>query len=128
MSESKLPSGIDIVVGQRIRWRRRELKLTQQKLADLLALTFQQVQKYEMGANRISVARVWQFCKIFSVTPDFLFENLLNLDDKNAKAGELIPNVVATSQDIKLMLAFKKIEDGNNRNLIIKLCQAFAED
>ena len=81
-----------------------------------------------MGMNRISVARVWQFCKIFSVTPDFLFENLLNLDDENAKVGELIPNVVATSQDIKLMLAFKKIENGDHRNLIIKMCRAFANE
>lgn len=115
-------------IGQQLKMLRISNKMSQKALAEKLDITYQQVQKYEMGANRISVARVWQFCKIFSVTPDFLFENLLNLDDKNAKAGELIPNVVATSQDIKLMLAFKKIEDGNNRNLIIKLCQAFAED
>ena len=53
MTDSKLPSGIDRVVGQRIRWRRRELKLTQERLGELLELTFQQVQKYERGANRI---------------------------------------------------------------------------
>ena len=115
-------------IGQQLKMLRISNKMSQKALAEQLDITYQQVQKYEMGMNRISVARVWQFCKIFSVTPDFLFENLLNLDDKNAKAGELIPNVVATSQDIKLMLAFKKIESGDNRNLIIKMCQAFAKD
>lgn len=122
--------GIDDVekhIGQQLKMLRISNKMSQKALAEQLGITYQQVQKYEMGMNRISVARVWQFCKIFSVTPDFLFENLLDLDDKNAKAGELIPNTVATSQDIKLMLAFKKIESGNNRNLVIKMCQAFAE-
>jgi len=114
-------------IGQQLKMLRISNKMSQKALAEQLDITYQQVQKYEMGMNRISVARVWQFCKIFSVTPDFLFENLLNLDDKNAKAGELIPNVVATSQDIKLMLAFKKIESGDHRNLIIKMSQAFAD-
>lgn len=47
MSENKVPSGIDRIVGQRLRWRRRELKLTQEQLGEKLGLTFQQVQKYE---------------------------------------------------------------------------------
>jgi len=115
-------------IGQQLKMLRISNKMSQKALAEKLDITYQQVQKYEMGMNRISVARVWQFCKIFSVTPDFLFENLLNLDDENAKVGELIPNVVATSQDIKLMLAFKKIENGDHRNLIIKMCRAFANE
>lgn len=118
---------VETHIGQQLKMLRISNKMSQKALAEKLGITYQQVQKYEMGMNRISVARVWQFCKIFSVTPDFLFENVLNLDDKNAKAGELIPNVVATSQDIKLMLAFKKIENGDERNLIIKMCQAFAQ-
>lgn len=117
---------VETHIGQQLKMLRISNKMSQKALAEKLGITYQQVQKYEMGMNRISVARVWQFCNIFSVTPDFLFENLLNLDDKNAKAGELIPNVMATSQDIKLMLAFKKIENGDERNLIIKMCQAFA--
>ena len=117
---------VETHIGQQLKMLRISNKMSQKALAEKLGITYQQVQKYEMGMNRISVARVWQFCKIFSVTPDYLFENLLDLDDKNAKAGELIPNVMATSQDIKLMLAFKKIQNGDERNLIIKMCQAFA--
>ena len=118
---------VETHIGQQLKMLRISNKMSQKALAEQLGITYQQVQKYEMGMNRISVARVWQFCKIFSVTPDFLFENLLDLDGKDAKAGELIPNVVATSQDIKLMLAFKKIENGDERNLVIKMCQAFAK-
>jgi len=66
-------------IGQQLKMLRISNKMSQKALAEQLDITYQQVQKYEMGMNRISVARVWQFCKIFSVTPDFLFENLLNL-------------------------------------------------
>ncbi|MEO1027872.1 MAG: helix-turn-helix transcriptional regulator, partial [Pseudomonadota bacterium] len=67
MSENKTPSGIDRYVGQRIRWRRRELKLTQEKLGDLLELTFQQVQKYEKGTNRISAGRLFELSSVLGV-------------------------------------------------------------
>jgi len=96
-------------IGQQIKMLRMSNKMSQKVLAEHLGITYQQVQKYETGMNRISVARIWQFCKIFSVKPDFLFKNLLDLNDENASAGELIPNNMATSQDIRLMLSFKKM-------------------
>lgn len=114
-------------IGQKIKILRISHKMSQKALAEKLGITYQQVQKYEMGMNRVSVVRIWQLCNIFSVTPDFLFENLLDLDSKNEDTSELISNKVATSQDIKLMLAFKKIESGDHRNLIIKMSQAFAD-
>jgi len=114
-------------IGQQIKMLRISNKMSQKALAEKLGITYQQVQKYETGMNRISVARVWQFCQIFSVKPDFLFKNLLDLDDENASAGELIPNAMATSQDIRLMLSFKKIDDSDTRNLVIKMCEAYAK-
>ena len=114
-------------IGQKIKILRISHKMSQKAFAEKLGITYQQVQKYEMGMNRVSVVRIWQLCNIFSVTPDFLFENLLDLDSKNEDTSELISNKVATSQDIKLMLAFKKIESGDHRNLIIKMSQAFAD-
>jgi len=113
-------------IGQQIKMLRISKKMSQKALAEELGITYQQVQKYETGMNRISVARVWQFCKIFSVTPDFLFKNLLDLSEKDASAGELIPNTMATSQDIRLILAFKNIDETDNRNLVIKMCEALA--
>jgi len=74
-------------IGQQIKMLRISKKMSQKALAEELGITYQQVQKYETGMNRISVARVWQFCKIFSVTPDFLFKNLLDLSEKDASAA-----------------------------------------
>ena len=76
MSDSKLPSGIDRVVGQRIRWRRRELKLSQEQLAELLSLTFQQVQKYERGTNRISASRLYELGRILEVQVSYFYEGM----------------------------------------------------
>ena len=74
MSESKLPSGIDRIVGQRLRWRRRELRLTQEKLGELLNLTFQQVQKYEKGVNRISAGRLYEISAALGVQVAYFYE------------------------------------------------------
>ena len=73
MSESKSPSGIDRVVGQRLRWRRRELKLTQEQLGEKLGLTFQQVQKYEKGVNRISAGRLFEVSEVLNRAGQLLF-------------------------------------------------------
>ncbi|MEM9226206.1 MAG: helix-turn-helix transcriptional regulator, partial [Pseudomonadota bacterium] len=68
MSENKIPSGIDRIVGQRLRWRRRELKLTQEQLGEKLGLTFQQVQKYEKGVNRIAAGRLFEIAQVLGIT------------------------------------------------------------
>ncbi len=113
-------------IGKQMKMLRMAQKMSQKELAKKMGITYQQVQKYETGLNRISVSRLWQICNIFSISPDFLFESVLDVSGKSHAPGDLIPNTVATSQDIKLMLAFKTIEDGDKRNLMIKLCQAFA--
>ena len=113
-------------IGKQIKMLRMAQKISQKELAKQMDITYQQVQKYETGLNRISVSRLWQICNIFSITPNFLFENVLDVSAKSHSPSDLIPNNVATSQDIKLMLAFKNIDDGDNRNLMIKLCEAFS--
>lgn len=112
-------------VGKQIKMLRMSHKMSQKALAEEMDITYQQVQKYESGLNRISVSRLWQMCNIFAISPNFLFKNVLNISDESPDLGALIPNNVATSQDIKLMLAFKKIEDADKRNLVVKMCQAF---
>lgn len=114
-------------IGTQIKMLRMAQKMSQKDLAKQMGITYQQVQKFESGLNRISVSRLWQVCNVFSVSPDFLFGNVLNLSSTTHAATDLIPNNVATSQDIKLMLAFKNIEDGDKRNLAIKICEAFSE-
>ncbi len=76
------PDHVDIHVGQRLRVRRSLLGLSQEKLAEAIGLTFQQIQKYERGMNRISAGRLFQFSKILDVPITYFFEQL------NGKPGE----------------------------------------
>ncbi len=75
-----VPSPIDVHVGARIRQRRTSLGMSQEKLGDALNLTFQQIQKYERGANRVGASRLYDLCRVFDVTADFFFEGLPNFD------------------------------------------------
>lgn len=70
------PNPVDIYVGSRIRLRRNILNLTQQQMADLLGLTFQQVQKYEKGLNRVGASRLWDISRVLEVPMDFFFEDM----------------------------------------------------
>lgn len=122
-------SEIEQNIGRQLKMLRISKKISQKALAGMMGITYQQVQKYENGLNRISVSRLWQFCNIFDVSPDYLFDNILERDGGNAamKGTTLIPNAVASSQDIKLILAFQKIDDTAKRALMIKVCEAMAD-
>ena len=74
MSENKVHSGIDRIVGQRLRWRRRELKLTQEQLGEKLGLTFQQVQKYEKGVNRVSAGTLYEIAQVLDLPISWFFD------------------------------------------------------
>src|SRR5271154_42401 len=76
------PNPIDIHVGLQVRLRRKELKISQEKLADQLGLTFQQVQKYERGANRISASKLYEIARALRVSIVWFFEGL---DDPTAE-------------------------------------------
>ena len=126
MLDVNLLDEVEKNIGRQIRMLRISNKISQKDLAGKMGITYQQIQKYENGLNRISVARLWQFCKIFEITPDFLFAEVLKKNDSTPSQDQLIPNTVATSQDVKLMLAFKKIENVSHRALVIKMCEALA--
>ncbi|MEM1150327.1 MAG: helix-turn-helix transcriptional regulator [Pseudomonadota bacterium] len=132
MSESKLPSDIDRIVGQRVRWRRRELKLTQEKLGDLLDLTFQQVQKYEKGVNRISAGRLYEMASVLDVPVTYFYDGAED-DIHNAKAavhesghGDPVAAPVISSETMELIAAFQRIEDSSLRKSILSTVRAAA--
>jgi len=133
MSDSKLPSGIDRVVGQRIRWRRRELKLSQEQLAELLGLTFQQVQKYEKGVNRVSAGRLFEIASVMGVTVNYFYdgaESQLETDRQHhfaeggASDGPRAP--VLDAETLDLIAAFQKIEDESLRKSLLNTVRAAA--
>ncbi len=71
-----MPHPVDIHVGAAIRRRRHEIGMTQQRLAGLIGIKFQQVQKYETGANRVSASRLWQISIALEVPVSYFFENV----------------------------------------------------
>ena len=74
--DDNLPNPVDIHVGKRIRLRRTILHITQQQMAEMLGLTFQQVQKYEKGMNRVGASRLWDISRVLEVPMDFFFEDM----------------------------------------------------
>ena len=130
MADTKLPSGIDRVVGQRIRWRRKELKLTQEKLGELLGLTFQQVQKYEKGVNRVSAGRLFEMSTAMGVPITYFFDGAETFLDHDAayvaEDGDAIHAPVMTSEILDLIAAFQKIEDQSLRKSLLGTIQAAA--
>jgi transcriptional regulator with XRE-family HTH domain len=130
MADNKLPSGIDRVVGQRIRWRRKELKLTQEKLGELLGLTFQQVQKYEKGVNRVSAGRLFEMSTAMGVPITYFFDGAETFLDHDAayvaEDGDAIHAPVMTSEILDLIAAFQKIEEQSLRKSLLGTIQAAA--
>jgi transcriptional regulator with XRE-family HTH domain len=130
MTDSKLPSGIDRVVGQRIRWRRRELKLTQERLGELLELTFQQVQKYEKGVNRVSAGRLYEIAGVLGVPISYFFdgaEEFLGAEQAEYVEDEDEPHApVMTPEMLELISAFQKIEDLSLRKSLLNTVRAAA--
>jgi transcriptional regulator with XRE-family HTH domain len=121
---------IDMHVGSRVRMRRLMLAMSQSKLADALGLTFQQVQKYEKGANRISASRLQHISQILEVPVPFFFEGAPTASagpTANAPADAPSPSYVgdflATSEGLALVKAFVCIEDAKLRRAIVRLVE-----
>ena len=125
----KTPNPIDVFVGSRVRLRRLMVGMSQEALADRLGVTFQQVQKYEKGTNRISASRLQAISDVFRVPPSFFFQD----DDSAlpaAGAGHETGDVstfVSSKEGLDLNRAFLKIEDASVRKSIIQLATALSK-
>src|ERR1700738_3009952 len=108
MAAKKSPNPIDKHVGSRVRMRRMMLAMSQEKLGDALGLTFQQVQKYEKGTNRIGASRLQQISHILQVPVAFFFEGAPNLHGsadggmKEAPSPAYVSDFLATSEGLSL--------------------------
>lgn len=121
--EAKSPSHIDLHVGRRLYARRRELKLSQEALANRVGLTFQQVQKYERGTNRISAGRLYEFAKALETTITYFFSGMDELDAaaRTGVAEEEGAYIAAFDTDAHdLFIAYRKIADPAERKQILK--------
>jgi transcriptional regulator with XRE-family HTH domain len=128
----KVPNPIDRHVGSRVRMRRMMLGMSQEKLGDALGLTFQQVQKYEKGANRIGASRLQQISQILQVPVSFFFEGAPSQRSDRAEGfGEApspayVSDFLATSDGLALTKAFVRIKDAKLRRRIVDLVEQIA--
>ena len=132
MSESKLPNLIDKHVGRQLRWRRNQLNLSQEALAGRLGVTFQQVQKYERGANRVSAGRLYELARALDTTITFFFSGAEVVDQALKRVG-----VAEKAEDadfagpidtdsVDLIIAFRSIADPRVRKNILALVKSQA--
>jgi transcriptional regulator with XRE-family HTH domain len=127
--ESKLPNLIDKHVGRRLRWRRRELKLSQETLAEMLGVTFQQVQKYERGANRVSAGRLFELARALETTIPYFFEgaDAVNAAISRGMAEEGAEFAGLIDADaVDLVIAFQAIDDPELRKSILAMVKKSA--
>ena len=120
-------------VGRRVRMRRLMLAMSQEKLAAALSLTFQQVQKYERGANRISASRLQQLSHILQVPVTFFFEGAPNASAPHGSNGSAlsmaqIDDFVSNPDGLRLIGAFMRIDNAAVRRRIVMLVQEIAGD
>jgi transcriptional regulator with XRE-family HTH domain len=125
----KTPNPTDKHVGSRVRMRRMMLNMSQEKLGDALGLTFQQVQKYEKGANRIGASRLQQIAHILQVPVAFFFEGAPSVSGQvadgmaEAPSPAYVSDFLATSDGLALTKAFMRIKDPKLRRRIVDLVE-----
>ena len=130
MTDNKLPNMIDKHVGRRLRWRRRELNYSQERLGEMLGLTFQQIQKYEKGVNRISAGRLFEIARLLDTSISYFFQGAQDAEsaanrmvaEANEKATGLID-----SDTVDLVTAFQSIPDPKLRRSILTMVRNSAE-
>jgi transcriptional regulator with XRE-family HTH domain len=120
----KGPDPIDKQVGARVRMRRLMLDMSQEKLAKGLGLTFQQVQKYEKGVNRIGASRMQHIATILEVPISFFFEELSAPGVKHDPRPTYVSDFLATADGLALTKAFMSIHDKRLRRCIVDLVEA----
>ncbi|MGE0212125.1 MAG: helix-turn-helix domain-containing protein [Parvibaculaceae bacterium] len=127
------PNPIDVHVGNRVRMRRMLIGMSQEKLGEKLGLTFQQVQKYEKGSNRVSASRLHHMAQILSVPVQYFFDDLPEGAVREEQGGfsesaepNMIMSFLSTSEGLQLTRAFNEITDTDVRRRVVDLVKSLA--
>ena len=119
--QKKSPNQIDKHIGTRVRARRVTLGMSQEKLADALGLTFQQVQKYEKGVNRIGASRLLHIAGILDVSIEFFFEGLPGLRAGGFSGDSLVADFLTRPESDRLVRGFLRLKDDEARRKVADL-------
>ena len=129
----KAPSAVDRHVGSRVRLRRVSVGMSQERLGEALGVTFQQVQKYEKGTNRISVSRMQQISRVLGCTVSYFLEGAPREDGLMAVGfaepgqAEYAADILSTPEGVALARAFSSITDPKLRRRVVDLVSTLAE-
>ena len=126
------PNPVDIHVGTRVRLRRQLLKMSQEKLGNALGVTFQQVQKYERGSNRVGASRLWKMSQVMDVPVGFFYEGL----DEKAPSSDfsaedqtpIVYEFINSTDGVSLAMAVSKIKNKAVRRQILELARSLAAE
>lgn len=133
MNNKKKPNPIDVHVGSRIRLRRNMLGMSQEKLGESLGITFQQIQKYEKGTNRVGASRLQAIASIMNTPVSFFFEGAPGQNGEPAQGlaeegTAYVADFLNSSEGVQLNRAFVKISDPKVRRKVLDLVKALGAD
>lgn len=133
VENKKKPNPIDIHVGSRIRLRRNMLGMSQEKLGESLGITFQQIQKYEKGTNRVGASRLQAIASILNVPVAFFFEDAPGRETGNSgglaeDSTTYVVDFLNSPEGLQLNRAFVRINDPKVRRKVVDLVKALAAD
>ena len=128
----KVADQIDAYLGSRVRLRRMTLGMRQDELGDALGLTFQQIQKYERGQNRISAGRLYRIAQLLSVPVSYFFDGLPTPDDDPGEPSLIerdiqVQEFLASPEGYAVALAFQRIDDVSTRRRLAELIDTIAK-
>ncbi|MCB1556088.1 MAG: helix-turn-helix transcriptional regulator [Alphaproteobacteria bacterium] len=136
-SGGRQPNPVDVHVGIRIRMRRSLLGISQEKLAEAVNLTFQQIQKYERGTNRVSASRLYQFSKILDVPVSYFFEKFSESGDgrmlgytglsDNDQEQIIDDDRLHSKETLELVRAYYAVTDAKSRRELLKTIKSMAD-
>ncbi|MFN8733724.1 MAG: helix-turn-helix domain-containing protein [Hyphomonadaceae bacterium] len=125
-----MANSIDLHVGRRLRRRRRLMGMTQQQLADSVSIRFQQIQKYECGANRITASRLFELAGALSIAVQYFYDGLTTMTAANeppANDDEIGPEVLRQKETLELIRAYYRLGERPRRRLL-DLAKALKDD
>ncbi|MCB1450591.1 MAG: helix-turn-helix transcriptional regulator [Nitratireductor sp.] len=133
MAEKKKPNPIDIHVGSRVRLRRTMLGMSQEKLGEHLGITFQQIQKYEKGANRVGASRLQEIARVLNTPVSFFFEDSPGGTNNQegfaeTEAANYVVDFLSSSEGLQLNRSFVKIKDPKVRRKIVEMVRALSDE
>ena len=134
VENKKRPNPIDIHVGSRVRLRRNMLGMSQEKLGESLGITFQQIQKYEKGTNRVGASRLQAIASILGVPVAFFFEDAPGKEAGGVRgfaedsSTTYVVDFLSSAEGLQLNRSFAKISDAKVRRKVIDLVKALADD